>query len=87
MKDPAITTAAQDLKSELEKSAKVLRSLRDEVRVQLHLGGVEVKDEWRRLEPRLEATLERATKEVTDASHKAITEVTAAVRRLRQTLR
>jgi hypothetical protein len=82
-----ITTAAQDIKSELDKSAKVLRSLRDEVRVQLHLGGVEVKEEWRRLEPRLEATLERATKEVTDASQKAITEITAAVHRLRQTLR
>ncbi len=87
MKNPAITKAAQDIKSELEKSAKVLRELREDVRVQLHLGGLEVKDEWRRLEPRLEATLERAAKEVTDASQKAIAEVTDAVRRLRQRLR
>lgn len=87
MKDPVITKAIQDIKSDLEKSAAVLRELREEVRVRLHLGGLEVKDEWRRLEPRLEETLERATKEVTHASHKAITEVTEAVRRLRQTLR
>ena len=57
------------------------------MRLQLHLGGLEVKDEWHRLEPRLEATLERAAKEVTDASQKAIAEVTDAVRRLRQTLK
>jgi len=87
MKDPAITKAAQDIKSEFEKSAKVLRELREEVRVRLHLGSLEVKDEWHRLEPRLEATLERAAKEVTAASHKAITQVTDAVRRLRQKLR
>jgi hypothetical protein len=87
MKDPVITKAIQDIKSDLEKSATILRELREEVRVRIHLGGLEVKDEWRRLEPRLEQTLERAAKEVTDASHKTITEVTDAVRRLRQTLR
>ena len=87
MKDPAISKAAQDIKSELEKSAKVLRELREDVRVQIHLGGLEVKDEWRRLEPRLEATLERAAREITDASQKAIAEVTDAVHRLRQTLK
>jgi hypothetical protein len=87
MKDPTISKAAEDIKSELEKSAKVLRALGEEVRLQLHLGGLEVKDEWRRLEPRLEATLERAAKDVTDASQKAIAEVTDAVHRLRQTLR
>ena len=87
MKDPAISKATQDIKSELEKSAGVLKELRDHVRVQLHLGSVEVKDEWRRLEPHLEATLERAAKDVTDATRTAIVEVTAAVRRLSQTLR
>ena len=87
MKNPAITNAAQDIKSELEKSAKVLRELREDVRVQIHLGGMEVKDEWLRLEPRLEAALERAAKDITDASQEAITELTDAVRRLRQILR
>ena len=36
MKDPVIDKAAQDLKSELEKSAKILRDLREEVRLRLH---------------------------------------------------
>jgi hypothetical protein len=87
MKDPAISKATHDIKSELAKSASVLRDLRNEVRVQLHLGTLDVKEEWRRLEPQLEATLERAAKDVSDATRTAVVEVTAAVRRLRQTLR
>jgi hypothetical protein len=77
----------RDLKAELDKSAALLRKLRDEVRVQLHLGGLEAKEEWRRLEPRLEAVLERTTKEVSDASRIAVTEITGAVRKLRESLR
>ena len=50
MKNPAITKATQDLKSELEKSAQALRELREEVRVRLHLGALDVKDEWQRLD-------------------------------------
>jgi hypothetical protein len=80
-------SATQDLKRELEKSARLLQTLRDEVRVQLHLGGLEVKDEWRRLEPQLEAVLQRATRDATDATRTAVEEVTAAARRIRDTLR
>ncbi len=87
MKDPALNKATQDLKSELEKSAHALRELREEVRVRLHLGAMDVKDEWHRLEPRLEATLERAGRDISDASRTAIIQVTDAVRRLRQNLR
>jgi hypothetical protein len=87
MKDPAITKATQDIKAELEKSAQLLRNLGEQVRLQIHLGSHEVKDEWRRLEPRLQTTLERAAKEVTEASRTALTELTDAIRRLHQTLR
>jgi predicted nuclease with TOPRIM domain len=31
----------------------VLRGLRDEIRVQLHLAGMDLKKEWEKLEPRL----------------------------------
>jgi hypothetical protein len=79
--------STRDLRAELEKSVAMLRTLRDEVRVQLHLGGLEVKDEWRRLEPRLEAVLDRTTKDVSDASHVAVVEITDAVRKLRDSLR
>jgi len=77
----------QDLKAELEKSAAHLRTLRDEVRVQLHLGGLDVKSEWNRLEPRLEAVLERAARDVSDSARTAVAEVTSAVQKLRESLR
>jgi hypothetical protein len=32
----------------------LLRALRDEIRLQVHLAGMEVKDRWRALEPELE---------------------------------
>ena len=87
MKDPAISKAAQDLKAELDKSAKILRELREELRVRMHLGAMDVKDEWRRLEPRLEATLEQAGRDVSDATRSAVVEVTEAARRVRERLR
>jgi hypothetical protein len=73
-----------DLKAELEKSAALLRTLRDEVRVQIHLSSMEAKDAWHKLEPSLEAALERAAKGVSDGSHAALTELTDAHRKLRE---
>jgi hypothetical protein len=87
MKEPIVSKAGQDIKSELEKSVNTLRELRDEVRVKLHLAGMDVKDEWNRLEPQLESTLERAARDITDASKTALTDVTEAVRKLRSKLR
>ena len=85
MKDPAITKATQDpgLSSVHTSSSVQL----DKVRVRLHLGALDVKDEWRRLEPRLEATLERAGRDISDASRTTLVQVTDAVRHLRQKLR
>jgi hypothetical protein len=71
------------LKAELEKSAALLRTLRDEVRVQMHLSGMEARDAWHELEPSLEAALERAAKDVSDGSHAALAELTEAHRKLR----
>jgi ElaB/YqjD/DUF883 family membrane-anchored ribosome-binding protein len=73
-----------NVKAELEKSAALLRTLRDEVRVQLHLSGMEAKDAWHKLEPSLESALERAVKDVTDGSHAVLAELTEAHRKLRE---
>jgi len=82
-----MNNAKTDLKAELDKSTKLLKTLRDEVRVQLHLGGLEVKDEWRRLEPRLESVLSEAAKNATDASRTAVEDITTAVKKFRDSLR
>ena len=73
----------KDLRVELEKSAALLRTLRDEVGVQIHLSGMEAQDAWHKLEPSLEAALERAAKGVSDGSHAALAELTEAHRKLR----
>lgn len=37
-----------------------VRALRDEVRLKLHLAGMDLKDEWERLEPQLERAINSA---------------------------
>jgi CBS domain-containing protein len=49
-----------DLTELVENSLAVLKTLRDEVRVDLNLAGKEVRDRWRRLETRLRAAETRA---------------------------
>ncbi len=78
------TKAKQDLKSELEKSASALRTLRDEIRVQLHLGRLDARGEWERLAPQLEATLARAKSDLSEATRKAVADVTEAAKRFSQ---
>jgi hypothetical protein len=78
------TKARHDLMSELEKSAVTLRTLRDQIRVQLHLGRLDARGEWERLAPKLEETLERAKNDVSEATRKALDDVTEAAKRFSQ---
>jgi hypothetical protein len=67
-----------ELKREIEKSLGLLRTLRDEVRVKLHLAGMDAKEEWRKLEPQI-AEVERAATKFTDSTRAAVSD---AVKRL-----
>jgi hypothetical protein len=71
-----------ELKAELEKSAAYLRQLQEQVRVQVHLGKLDAVQKWNELEPRIEAALERAGREVSEASHKAVDEAIATLKKL-----
>lgn len=42
-----------DLLDELKKELEELQTVRDELKVQLHLAKADAKDEWERLQPRL----------------------------------
>lgn len=75
-----------DLRSELELSARMLRTLRDEIRVQLHLGSLDAQKEWRQLEPRLESALDRVKTDVSEASRAMIDELRAKLGELRDRL-
>ena len=62
---------SHELKLEIQKNLDRMRTMRDEVRVQLHLAGMDVRDEWNRLEPHL-VEVERVAQEFTDASKTAL---------------
>jgi hypothetical protein len=63
-----------------------LRRTADELEVQIHLAGMDARDRWRALQPRL-AELGKAIAaqgdRISDAVSKQLTDVDAAVRRLR----
>lgn len=60
-----------------------LRTLRDELRVQAHLAGLEAKTRWENeLEPRIDK-VEKAGRELTEAAHLALQEVLAQMRQFR----
>ncbi len=74
-----------ELKKEIQKSLDLMRTLRDEVRVKLHLASMDAKDEWRKLEPHL-ADVERAASELTEATRTTVTDAVKRLSKLRSSL-
>jgi CBS-domain-containing membrane protein len=74
-----------ELKNELRKGVERLQTLRDEVRVRLHLGSLDVKDQWRKLEPLL-GDVERKAEELTEASRAAVQDAVKRLETLRSSL-
>ncbi|HKO90883.1 MAG TPA: hypothetical protein VJU61_07020 [Polyangiaceae bacterium] len=79
-----------DFKEETKKVVSDLQTLRDEIRLKLHLAGAEGRDAWNKLEPQLEqfeqkveATTEAAVGELRSAG----TELKANFERLVKSLR
>jgi hypothetical protein len=70
--------AKAELKKELEKGVTRLQALRDEVRVRLHLAGMDLKDQWKKLEPHLDEVEKKAS----EASDDARTMLSEAMKRL-----
>jgi ElaB/YqjD/DUF883 family membrane-anchored ribosome-binding protein len=79
-----------DLKKHLKDGLADLAQLRDEIRVKVHLAGMDAKSEWNRLEPRVlelegkaKAALEKAADEVAQGTREALDELIDALRKLR----
>jgi hypothetical protein len=75
-----------DLKAELQKGSELLKTLRDEIKVKLHLGGMEAKDQWAKLEPEL-WKVERAAQQATESSKRLVDEAIQKLKSLRDSLR
>ena len=75
-----------ELKKELEKNLTLLQTLRDEVRVRLHLAGMDLKEQWNKLEPHLE-DVEKKAGEVTEDARTAVGDAVKKLQKLRESLR
>ncbi|HEY3821014.1 MAG TPA: hypothetical protein VGL81_27810 [Polyangiaceae bacterium] len=81
------TQQKTDLKAELAKSLEQLRALRDEAKVKLHLGGMDAKARWNKLEPRIEEALGKAANDVSEASRTAVDETVKVLREFSASLK
>jgi len=77
-----MSDTANDLKNELKKGLSQLQTLRDEVRVRLHLANMDLKDQWNKLEPHL-ADVEKKAADATEASRNLIDEAVKKLEKFR----
>jgi CBS domain-containing protein len=75
-----------DAKDFVLNGLEALKTLRDEIRVDLNLAGKEVRDRWRRLETRLRAAEMRA-KETRRGGARSLTALVESARQFRRSLR
>jgi hypothetical protein len=85
-RNEAMSEATTNLKQDLQNSLVHLQGLRDEVRVKLHLAKQDLKDQWKKLEPRLDEA-EKAAKNVSEASRVAIADTIKAIEKFCASLR
>jgi hypothetical protein len=81
-----MSDAKAELKKELEKGVTRLQTLRDEVRVRLHLAGMDLKDQWKKLEPHLEE-VEKKAEDASDEARAMLSEAVKKLEKLRAALR
>jgi len=79
--------AMNNLKSTLESGLQELRTLRDEIRLKLHLVGQEARDQWEKhLEPhvgRIEQQIKESSEDTREALKEAMERARAAFREFR----
>lgn len=80
-----MSQTTDDMKADLQKNLESLQTLRDEIRVRIHLAGMEVKDLWNKLEPRL-LEAERLAEEATETSRTALHDLLEKAKELRSSL-
>jgi hypothetical protein len=82
------TQPHNDTIDDLKKTLNELRTMTDEIRVQLHLAGMDAKDKWTRdLEPRLYSLEKRVEAELSTASKVAAADLRDAFRTFRDSLK
>ncbi len=67
-----MSQSTTDLKGELKKNVERLGTLRDEIRLKLHLAGMDAKDQWKHLETELLQVEADAAQAATEATRTAL---------------
>jgi hypothetical protein len=75
---------SEALRESLQEAIAELETLRDEIRVNLHLAGMDLRDEWKQLEKRLPDR--QSAERVKDATREAVESLTREVRAFKQRL-
>ena len=73
---------ATDLKNEIEKSKQLMTTLHDEIKVKIHLAGMDAKEVWSQLSKEAEQLGHGAT----EASHSALVALNGKLRKLADSL-
>ncbi|AUX46208.1 hypothetical protein SOCE26_077130 [Sorangium cellulosum] len=80
-----MSNITSDLKNELQNSLTSLQTLRDEIRVRLHLAGMEAKDAWSKLEPTI-LDAEKLAGDVSETSRNALHDILQKLKDFRASL-
>jgi len=76
------STSHPDIKQDLKAFQQDVRALRDEVRLKLHLAGMDLKQEWENLEPQID----RAINNAAHVSSEAVTDLKRRLNEFRKRL-
>lgn len=76
----------KQLRDWMQQNLGKLKTLRDEIRVDLHLAGMDAKDKWKEMEPKFRDA-EKLAEEVSEASRKAMDDMVEHFRNFRESLR
>jgi hypothetical protein len=76
----------EQLKKQIDETVQAARTLRDQIRVDLHLASLDAKQEWKRLEVQF-ADAERFGQDVSEAAKTAANSVLASLREFQGALK
>jgi hypothetical protein len=77
-----MSEVSDELKKEFKKTTELLKTMRDEIKVKLHLAGQEAKDRWQKIEPEIE----KAGNEVAKTSRATLDELVSRVKEFKKDL-
>jgi hypothetical protein len=77
-----MSQVGDELKKEAKKTIDLLKTMRDEIKVKLHLAGQEAKERWQKIEPEIE----KAGNEVAKTSKATIDELVTRVKEFKKDL-